>query len=431
MKERYQISRARAREKFCRWAKENPVPIQLTFPTADIVELAEQSLGDLLRHVGRIFIESVLASEVEQLAGKRSQADPERNAYRWGKEDGYCVIDGQKVGIEKPRVRSRRDNREMLLGSYEMFQRASLIEETVWQKIMMGLTMRSYKEVMQQFADAYGLEKSSVSEHFIEASRKKLEQLQKRNLEKIPLTAMMIDGTIFKGEYVIVAIGIDRLGHKLVLGLRQGTTENAAVVGELLEELQARGVDFSQPRLYVIDGGKAIRKAIYAYAGEAAFFQRCQVHKIRNVIEHFAENQRHAWKYRMRAAYQQTEYADALKLLQVMELELEEINPSAAASLREGMEETLTVLDLRVPGKLRSSLMSTNAIESGFSIVETICKQVKRWQGNDHRLRWVASALFFAETRWNRITGFSHMPQLLAALDKARSLRSHQRAKAA
>lgn len=431
MKATYQISKARAREKFIKWAKDNPVPVQLTFPTSQIVELAEQSLGDLLRHVGRIFIESVMESEVEELAGKRSAANPERHAYRWGKEDGYCVIDGQKVPLEKPRVRSRLDKREVLLGSYEMFQRSSLIEETVWQRIMHGLTMRTYKEVMQQFAEAYGLEKSSVSEHFIEASRKKLEQLQKRRLEKVSLAAMMIDGTIFKGECVVVAIGIDCLGHKLVLGLRQGTTENSAVVGELLEELQARGVDFNQPRLYVIDGGRAIRKAIHAYAGDAALFQRCQVHKIRNVTEHFAEEQRHAWKYRMRSAYQQTEYADALRTLQQMEMELEEINPSAAASLREGMEETLTVLDLRVPGKLRSSLASTNAIESGFSTVERICQQVKRWQGRDHRLRWVGSALLYAESRWTKITGFRHMPQLIASLQAACKLRSHAKTKAA
>ena len=431
MKERYQMKRAQARKQFLEWAKENPVPVQLTIPTADVVAFAENSLGDLLRHVGRIFIESVMESEVEQLAGKRSQVDPERQAYRWGKEDGYCVIDGQKVPLEKPRVRSRLDKREMVLGSYEMFQRSSLLEETVWQRIMHGLTMRSYKEVMQQFADAYGLEKSTISEHFIEASRKKLEQLQQRRLHRVPLMAMFIDGTIFKGECVVVAIGLDQIGHKLVLGMRQGTTENSTVVGGLLAELQERGVDFSQPRLYILDGSGALRKAVQSYAGEAAWIQRCQLHKIRNVIAHLPEEKRHAVHYRMRSAYLQEECVDALQQLQQLELELESINPSAAASLREGMPETLTLLDLRVPVRLRRSLVTTNSIESGFSMVETICKQVKRWQGRDHRLRWVGSALLYAESRWTRIPGYRHMPQLLAALAAANKLRSSAKAKAA
>jgi putative transposase len=427
VKEQYQIKPGRARKQFIEWAKENPVPLQLTIPTADVVELAQHSLGDLLRHVGRIFIETVMESEVEQLVGKRSQADPERHAYRWGKEGGYCVIDGQKVPLEKPRVRSRLDKREVTLGSYELFQRASLMEETVWQRIMHGLTMRGYKEVTQQFADAYGLEKSTISEHFIEASRKKLEQLQQRRLDKVPLLAMFLDGTIFKGECVVVAIGVDRIGHKLVLGLRQGTTENATVVSALLGELQERGVDFSQPRLYVLDGSKALRKAVQAFAGEAAFIQRCQLHKIRNVIEHLPEEKRHAVRYRMRSAYAQDEHADALQQLQKLEIDLEQLNSDAAHSLREGMEETLTVLDLRVPLRLRRSLATTNTIESGFSVVETICRQVKRWQGRDHRQRWVASALLYAESRWTKIHGYRHLPQLAAALSPA----SRSKAKAA
>ena len=159
MKRSYQIQTQRAVEQFQEWANGEVDPIQLTFPTAEIVSLAQQGLGELLRQVGKIFIENVLESEVEQVAGKRSQPDPQRQAYRWGTERGYVVIDGQKVPIEKPRVRSRQYNSEMVLGSYELFQRASLIEETVWQKIMYGLTMRSYKEVVQQFAQAYGLEK--------------------------------------------------------------------------------------------------------------------------------------------------------------------------------------------------------------------------------------------------------------------------------
>ncbi len=423
MKKSYQIETQRAVEQFQEWANGDIDPIQLTFPAADIVHLAQQGLGELLRQVGKIFIENVLESEVEQIAGKRSHPDPTRTAYRWGSEQGYVIIDGQKVPVEKPRVRSRQHQREITLGSYELFQRASLIEETVWHKIMYGLTMRSYKEVMQQFAEAYGLEKSTVSEHFIEASRKKLEQLMKRSLSGLSLCAMFIDGTIFKGEHVVVAIGLDRFGRKIVLGIRQGATENATLVGDLLGDLLSRGVDFSQPRLYIVDGSRALHAAVVNYAGDAAFIQRCQVHKIRNVTEYLEEAERHRVKFRMRAAYLAQTAADARSGLLKLHDELMDVNPSAAASLVEGLEDTLTVLDLQIPPKLRQCLSTTNGIESSFSTVDRICRQVKRWQGSDHRLRWVASALLFAESHWSRIHGYRHLARLVAAVESAYQLR--------
>jgi len=425
LKKTYQISRRRAAENFRKFALSSPTPIQLTFPLPEVAELAQSSLGDLLRGVGKVFIECVMQAEVEQLAGRRSAQSPERNMYRWGTEDGFCIIDGQRVPIKRPRVRSRT-KKEVPLGSYEMFHRSSLLGETVWQKIMLGLTMRSYKEVVQQFSEAYGLEKSTTSEHFVEESRSKLKHLMERSLSGVAVSVMMIDGTIFKGQNLVVAIGIDPSGAKQVLGLRQGATENAAVVGGLLGELNERGLDFTTPRLYIVDGGKAIRAAIRNYAGDAAFVQRCQVHKIRNVTEHVPEADRHALKYRMRAAYSAAEAADARRLLYKLHDELLQSNPSAAASLAEGLDESLTVLELRLTPKLRATLSSTNCIESGFSIVDRICQQVKRWQGSDHRLRWVASALLFAESRWNRIHGYRHMPVLINALNAAYRLRCTQ-----
>jgi putative transposase len=340
VKRPYQITKRQAAEQFAEWAKTNEVPIQLTIPTAGIAELTQQSLGDLLRSVGKAFIESVMENEVEQLAGKRSERMSWRGAYRWGSEEGFCIIDGQKVPVDRPRVRSRQHDREIPLGSYALFQKASLLEETVWHKVMYGLTMRSYKEVVEQFAEAYGLEKSTTSEHFVEASRRKLEQLMKRTLKDIPLIAMAVDGTIFQGQHMIVAIGIDRLGNKFVLGMRQGAVENATVVQDLFGELAERGVDFNQPRLYLLDGSKALRTAVIAYAGDAAFIQRCQVHKIRNVTEHLPDSKRHAVKFRMRAAYDMEEISDARNTLYKLHDELIEENPSAAASLAEGMDET-------------------------------------------------------------------------------------------
>lgn len=426
MHKQYQISKQRAMEQFKTWAANHNVPIQLTFPTPDIAELAQSSLGDLLRSVGKLFIQTVLETEVEELVGRKSKLNRNRNAYRWGTESGYCIIDGQRVPVDRPRVRSQQNSTEIPLGSYELFQRASLVQETVWHKIMHGLTMRTYKEVVQQFSEAYGLEKSTTSEHFVEASRLKLEQLMKRSLAHVPLAVIVIDGTIFKGEHLIVAIGVDRLGNKVLLGIRQGSTENTTVVGELLGELAERGVQFDQPRLYVVDGSKAIRRAILNYAGDAAFLQRCQVHKIRNVTEHLPQAQRPAVKFRMRAAYEMSEAADAKLALLKLHDELLQQNPSAAGSLAEGLDETLTVVELRIPPRLSRSLSCTNGIESSFSVVDRICDQVKRWQGSDHRLRWVASALLFVESRWNKLQGYRHMPVLINGIFAAYKLRRQE-----
>jgi transposase-like protein len=426
VKQRYQTDTKQAVQQFQDWATQSQAPIQLQFPTPDIVRCAEQGLGELLRQLGKMFIEQVMEAEAGQIAGERSKREANRQAYRWGTEEGYCVIDGQKVPIARPRLRSKLHNREIPLGSYELFQRASLLEENIWHKIMHGLTMRNYKEVVQQFSDAYGLDKSTVSEHFVEASRKKLETLMTRSLAHLSMCVMMIDGTIFKGFNLVVALGIDRFGHKIVLGLRQGATENATVVGELLQELVERGLDFREPRLYVVDGSKAIRRAILNHAGDAAFIQRCQVHKIRNVCEHLPEGRNHAVRFRMRAAYEMTSVADAKQALYKLHDELLTDNPSAAASLAEGMEETLTVVDLAVAPRLRRSISTTNGIESGFSVCARVCRQVKRWQGSDHRLRWVGSTLLFAESRWSRLHGYRHISALVSAIKSAYALRLQQ-----
>ena len=399
--------------------------MQLSFPSSDIVRLTQNSLGELLRRVGQLFIETVMESEVEQLAGPAWQPRPERKAYRWGSERGYCIVDGQRVPIRRPRVRTP-EGTELRLGSYELFQQASLTEETVWGKIMRGLSMRHYKEVVQQFAEAYGLQKSTVSEHFIAASRRKLEHLMSRSLAGIPLLAIIVDGTIFKGAHLVVAIGIDALGHKIVLGVRQGASQNAPVVTGLFEHLAERGVDFSLPRLYLLDGGRALNAVVRRYCGQAAFIQRCQVHKLRNVAEHLTEQEQYGVKFRMRAAYARKHASDARNLLLKLHDELMQSNPSAAGSLAEDLEDTLTVLEFDVDRRLRQSLSSTNSIESSFSVLERICQQVKRWQGSDHRLRWVGSALLYAESRWNRIRGYEALPKLVTALNQAYQLRLRQ-----
>src|SRR5688572_15093404 len=231
----------------------------------------------VVRHAGLELMHLVMDEEVKSLAGERHQQHEQRRAHRWGKEDGYCVVDGQKVPIKRTRLRSA-DNGEQLLGSYELFQRDGPLQQGVWDKMMRGLSTRNYGAVVKDFQSAYGIEKSAVSENFIEASREKVKQLMERPLGELRLCAVLIDGTPFKDRQMIVALGIGCDGRKTVLGIREGATENTAVVNGLLSELVERGVDFSTPRLYILDGGKALHAAVRRHAGEAAFIQRCQVH---------------------------------------------------------------------------------------------------------------------------------------------------------
>jgi transposase-like protein len=343
-------------------------------------------------------------------------AERGRQNVRWGAQTGYCVVAGQKVPLERPRVRDVR-SREVPLGSYEMLQQGSLMEDSVWQKIMHGLTTRGYSEIVRELQDAYGIEKSTVSEHFIEASRRRLEKLQARPLGEHAFCALMIDGTYFEDQAVIVALGLTLQGHKVVLGLHQGATENATVVKHLLEDIRNRGVDFDIPRLYVLDGGKALHAAVRKMGGKCAVLQRCQEHKIRNVVGHLTEEYQSAVRCKMRNAYNMLEHGPAKRALDQLLRELMDLNPSAARSLEEGLDETLTVHRLRVPDKLRTTLRSTNPIESTFDTVETVCRHVKRWQGGDQYLRWVASGLLWAEARWNRIHGYRQLPIVVKELE--------------
>jgi transposase-like protein len=418
MKRRYQIDRQRAVQQFRQLAQEQNPHLQMIFPMAEVVGMLQEGVGHLLREAGLALMNLVMEEEVRQLAGERHQQHRERRAHRWGKEDGYCVVDGQKVPLRRTRLRTA-EHGEQRLGSYELFQRSGPREQSVWDKMMRGLTTRNYGVVVKDFREAYGVEKSAVSDSFIEASREKLQELMERPLGEFQLCAVLIDGTPFRDRHMIVALGIHIDGRKTVLGLREGATENATVVGELLGDLAARGLDFSVARLYVLDGGKALQAAVRRHAGEAAQIQRCQVHKRRNVVDHLPEEHKSAVRKTIQNAYAMREYADAKRALQHLHRELMELNPSAARSLEEGMEETLTVHRLRVPMQLRRTLASTNVIESAFSIVETVCRNVKRWRAGDHIERWVGSGLLVAERQFRKVQGYREIPSLLTTLANA------------
>ena len=415
MQKRYQIDKQRAVQQFRRLATETNPDIQMILPLAGIVGMLQEGVGHLMREAGLLLMMGVMDEEVRHVVGERSVPNASRQASRWGKEQGYCVVDGQKVPIQRTRVRDKA-NREVKLGSYELFQRSGPLEAAVWDKITRGLSTRNYGPVVKDFANAYGVEKSAVSENFIEASREKLKALMERPLGKLNLCAVLIDGTPFKDRQMIVALGIGCDGAKTVLGLREGATENTTVVSALLSDLVERGLDFIAPRLYILDGGKALHAAVKRHAGEAAFIQRCQVHKKRNVIDHLPEDHKADVKRKLQNAYAMAEYADAKRALDRLHRELMDINPSAARSLEEGMEETLTVHRLRVPEQLRRTLSSTNVIESAFSIVETVCRNVKRWRHGDHIERWIASGLLVAERQFRKVIGHREIPMFLSSL---------------
>ncbi len=415
MKKPYQIEAQRAIKQLDAMAADGNPAVQMILPMAEMVGWLRKGVGELIRQAGLQLMDLLMQEEVEELAGGRSQRQSERTANRWGSERGYCVVMGQKVPIQRPRVRTT-DDKEVRLGSYEMFHRGEPLTETVWEKLMLGLSTRNYGQAIRQFTEAYGLEKSAVSEHFIEASRAKLKKMMERRLDKTRLCALLIDATPFQGQQMVAALGIDEYGRKMILGIRQGATENATVVGELLGDLVDRGLDFNEPRLYILDGGKALTAAVKKHAGESAAIQRCQVHKRRNVLDHLTDEQKPAVAKKLNAAYALEGYDAAKEALTTLHRELMDLNPSAARSLGEGMEETLTIHRLHLPAQLRKTMASTNVIESAFSIVEKVCKNVKRWHGGDQRERWVGSGLLVAENQFRRITGHKLIPVLIEEL---------------
>src|SRR5689334_2970513 len=381
MKKPYQIEAQRAVKQFEAMAAEGNPAVQMMLPMAEMVGWLRKGVGELVRQAGLQLMDLLMQEEVRDLVGERSQRQAERTANRWGSERGYCVVMGQKVPVDRPRVRTT-DDKEVRLGSYEMFHRGEPLTETVWEKLMLGLSTRRYGPAIRQFTEAYGLEKSAVSQHFVEASRTKLKELMERRLDKTRLCALLVDATPFEGQQMVAALGIGQDGRKTILGIRQGATENATVVGELLGDLVSRGLDFTEPRLYVLDGGKALTAAVKKYAGESTAIQRCQVHKRRNVLDHLTDEQKPGVAKRLNAAYALEDYAAAKQALNQLHRELMDLNPSAARSLGEGMEETLTVHRLHVPMQLRKTVAGTNVIRvsildcgAGLSKRETLARR--------------------------------------------------------
>jgi transposase-like protein len=357
-----------------------------------------------------------LEQEVTQLCGSRYERPESRQFTRYGRQPGVITLAGQKVPIRRPRVREV-GGKEAALERYALLQRPEAMPEACLKRMVRGVSCRDYEGVIERACEGFGVQKSSVSRGFVRASAKSLEELAARTFKGVRFAALFLDGVDFADEMLVVALGMTEKGEKVVLGLRQGATENAEVVTSLLEELRERGLDTSRPTLFVIDGAKALAAAVKRAWGRNGVIQRCQVHKKRNVKAHLSEEYHDDLDERLGAAYAESDDAAALAQLKATAKWLDRINPDAAASLREGMEETLTVQRLGVPQLLRKTLSSTNPIESMFDLVRKVTHRVTRWREGDMRRRWCAAGLLRAEQRMHCVKGYRQIPQLLAALD--------------
>ncbi len=415
MKRTYQIDERKAIDKFRSHLINDPGAIQMVLPLADIAELLREGVSELLYEAEKRLLMQILEDEVAWLSGERYSRPAGRGGRRWGYADGSVIIHGQKVRICRPRV--RRGDRDLKLGSYELFRREEQMQRPIFERITRGLTMRGYGPAVRECGAAFGIQKSAVSENFVQASTRKVHDLLHRDLSSVRLCAVMLDGVEYKGEHMLTALGVDRTGRKTILGLHQGASENQKACEALLANLAHRGLDFQQPMLVVIDGSKALRGAVRKYWGDRGLVGRCQLHKRRNVCGHFSDEQALHWDRRLAQAYNEADYATAKKSLERVLRELMDVNPSAARSLEEGLEETLAVLRLNVPQELRKSLSSTNLIESAFSVVRVVCRNVKRWRPGDQRERWVGSGLWVAERKFRRVDGYRALPLFLSILD--------------
>lgn len=415
MADRYQ-SRANKSMKKLEGLRRKEVAVRLPLPLVEVWEELQPEVEQLTGLAGLKIIRAVIEEEVTRRVGPRHQPDPMSGCLRWGQQPGYVVFAGQKVAVERPRVRTRQ-GQEVPLDSYARLQHDGRRQRAVREGIVAGLSTRNYRRAVESVLDGYGIEKSSVSRQFVAASAAQLKKLCEKKLEDLDLVAILIDGIHLGQQVLVVALGIESSGKKQVLGLWQGATENTTVVQELLEDLVARGLHAERRYLFVIDGAKALRAGIERVFGGRAEVQRCQIHKRRNVKEHLPKSAQGDTDRRIRNAYAMTGYGEAKAELGKIFRQLERINPSAARSLEEGLEETLTVHRLGVGTLLRRSLANTNPIESCLSTVERVSRNVKRWRVGDHALRWTATGLLEAERKFRKVKGFRELETLQRKLN--------------
>lgn len=392
---------------------------QLMLPMISGVLATKEALFGLVQQSGLLVMREVFAEEAEKVAGRKGRHQANRGANHWGSAPTEFPFAGRKVVLNRPRVRAV-DGREVLLPRIEELRQVDPVCERVIEQILLGVSTRGYGSSLERLPEGIrsrGTSKSAASRHVVERTRSRVEAFLARPLGDLDLAVLVLDGLKVAQHCVVVALGIAVDGTKHPLGVWQGSTENSRICTELLQDLLSRGLRIERQLLCVIDGGKGLRKAVSDVFGDSSLVQRCQVHKMRNLREHLPEK-RHAYVIKtMREAYAAGTAAAARKRLSALASWLEgNGEDTAARSLREGLEETLTVLKLGLPATLRRSLATTNCIENLIGSIRKVTRNVKRWRGGFMIRRWVGLAVAHAQKRFRKIKGYRDLPALVLTL---------------
>jgi putative transposase len=403
-------------------ASESVLPAGVQEALGELVGAAKEGLLALSVGVGLGVLAELMEEEVDEVVGPKGRHDSARTTVRHGHEAGEVTLGGRRVPVGRPRIRSADGAREVGLATYAHFADRDPLTRLVLERMLAGVSTRRYERVLEPVGAAVeetagSTSKSSVSRAFVERTREALGGLMARRLDDVRLAVMMLDGIDLKGRTNVVALGITTEGVKIPLGLWEGSSENATVATALLSDLVERGLDPSQGILFVIDGAKALRKAIRAVFGDAPI-QRCIRHKERNVLEHMPERDRPAVKRRLRVAWAEPDHERALDRLRALAGELDRSHPGAAGSLREGLEETVTLTRLGINGSLKRTLESTNPCESMIECVRRTSHNVKRWQSGEMALRWTAAGMLEAERQFRKIIGYRDLAKLVTAIER-------------
>jgi putative transposase len=396
---------------------------QLLLPMVGLIEQCQLACDELIQVAGRATIQAVLQLSAEEVAGGPPQHGKRRpgEVVFYGQQPGMVMLSDRKLEVERPRLRTKgRGSHEVGIPAYIAMQNQPRLGARMLDILMNGVSTRQYKAVIPQMADTVGVSKSSVSRQTILASEAEVEALLSRRFDAVKLIIVYIDGMAFGEHMVIGAVGVDAEGNKHVLAIREGATENATVVKELLEDLVERGVAPEQKRLFIIDGSKALRTAINAVFGTHQPVQRCRAHKLRNVLDHLPKDQKDQVKSVLRAAWKMDAKAGMARLRKLAEW-LEREYPSAAASVLEGLDECFTINRLDVPPSLHRCLATTNLIESPHSGVRMRTRRVCRWRDGGMAKRWMAAAFLRTEKNFRKIMGYRELWALEAILNGSKS----------
>jgi transposase-like protein len=335
---------------------------------------------------------------------------------RWTPQRGSIYLADQKIPIEVPRVRDRLRNQEVPLPTYEGLQAPRALDTGLLHKVLGGLSTREYERCAEAVPEAFGLSASTVSRRFKRASARKLQELSDRRLERYDLVTLLLDGKTFADDEMVTAVGVTLTGEKVLLGFVQTATENRKVCAAFLRELVERGLRVDLGLLVITDGAKGLHAAVREVFGTAAVLQRCQWHKRENVIAYLPDRHRATFRRKLQAAYDQPTYDKAKRALAKVRAELVLLNVSAASSLDEGLEETLTLHRLGIFQQLGTSLKTTNTLESIHARVESRTAKVDHWRNSEQKQRWLATALLDLEPRLRRIRNYRALPLLREAL---------------